>query len=91
MKTRGKGGMLVLFDWIPGTARVKGLNLWRLVCRPAARFVYVKRSIEICGDKRLVIANCCEFARQVLISLRTGLIGFAARPARNILLYSVYG
>lgn len=60
LKTRGKGGQLVLFDWISGTARVKGLNLWRLVRRPAARFVYVKRSIEICGDKRLVIANCTE-------------------------------
>lgn len=50
--------MLVLFDWIPGTARVKGLKLWRLVRRPRPRFVYVKRSIEICTDKRLVIANC---------------------------------
>lgn len=50
--------MLVLFDWIPGTVRVKGLKLWRLVRRPRPRFVYVKRSIEICTDKRLVIANC---------------------------------
>lgn len=61
MKTPGGRGVeRVLFDWIPGTERVKGLKLWRLVRRPAARFVYVKRSIEICGDKGLVIANCCE-------------------------------
>lgn len=44
-----KGGRLVLFDWIPGSARVKGLKLWRLVRRPRPLFVYVKRSIEMRG------------------------------------------
>lgn len=36
MQARGEG-VLVLFDWIPGTARVKGLKLWRLVRRPRPR------------------------------------------------------
>lgn len=66
--------MLVLFDWIPGTARVKGLKLWRLVRRPAARSVYVKRSIEMRADKRLVIAYCdseagFNFARPAAVRL----------------------
>lgn len=34
MERGGGGEALVLFDWIPGTARVKGLKLWRLVRRP---------------------------------------------------------
>lgn len=50
-EVRGRWGVkLVLFDWIPGTVRVKGLKLWRLVRRPRPQpvFVYVKSSIEMC-------------------------------------------